>query len=101
MAAEVFERHRQFYEAVDELLELVPADRLDVRSIVLAWRFIHLQNVVYDAMRVEQQRELDAVQCVACTTSYMSKMNGNGGWEKRFRGRRRFGCNKQDRVVAS
>lgn len=101
VAAEVFERHRQFYEAVDELLELVPADRLDVRSIVLGWRFIHLQNVVYDAMRVEQQRELDAVQFVACTTSYMSKMNGNGGWEKRFRGRRRFGCNKQDRVVAS
>ena len=91
IAAEVFERHREFYDAVDELLELVPADRLDVISIVLGlgWRFIHLQNVVYDAMQLEQQRHLDAVQCVACTTSFMSKMAGNGGWERRFRGRRR------------
>ena len=85
----VFERHREFYDAVDELLELVPAGRLDVISIVLGWSFIHLQNVVYDATQLEQQRHLDAVQCVACTTSFMSKMAGNGGWERRFRGRRR------------
>ena len=89
IATEVFERHQEFYDAVDELLELVPADRLDVISIVLGWRFIHLQKVVHDAMQLEQQRHLDAVQCVACTTSFMSKMAGNGGWERRFRGRRR------------
>ena len=100
IATEVFERHQEFYDAVDELLELVPADRLDVISIVLGWRFIHLQKVVHDAMQLEQQRHLDAVQCVACTTSFMSKMAGNGGWET-FPWTSQAGGKERDKVVLS